>query len=102
MLAALFKGFCRFLMYALIFTGLVWVLLGITPYETYTRSRTNIGRILGGMKGFSGKMQTTAGDMKDAADDQLKQAEARFHGRDLLIEKALTRIDGETGTKAAQ
>ena len=66
----------------LVFLGLVWVLLGITPTETYLRSRDTLGRLFSQANIYAGKVSKTGNDMKKAGDSQLQQASDRFHGKD--------------------
>ena len=66
----------------LIFLGLVWVLLDITPTETYLRSRDNLGRLFDRANDYAGKIGKTGNDMKNAGGSQLQQASDRFHGKD--------------------
>ena len=72
----------RFTVYVLIFVGLAWALLGLTPTETYTRSRDNLGRIFGRVGSYAGKLGQTGIAMKEAGRSQLQQASDRFHGKD--------------------
>ena len=82
MFGKFFRLFFHLAVYVLIFVGLVWALLGITPKETYVRSRDNLGRIFGRLETFAGKVGETGISMKEAGKSQLQQASDRFHGKD--------------------
>ena len=82
MFGKIFRLLFHTAIYILIFFGLVWVLLGITPTETYLRSRDNLGRLLGEASTYAGKVGKTGNDMKEAGNSQLQQASDRFHGKD--------------------
>lgn len=82
MFGKIFRLLFRLVVYVLIFMGLSWALLGLTPTETYTRSRDNLGRILGRVGLYAGKIGQTGVAMKEAGRSQLQQASDRFHGKD--------------------
>ena len=77
---------CRYLfhaiVYATIFLGLVWLLLGIPPQEAWLRTRNNLGRLTGRASHFAGDFGKTTSDMKDVANYHLKQASDRINGID--------------------
>lgn len=87
MVGQFFKSLLRFCFYVAIFVVLAWVFLGIPPYECYTRAKTNTANILSHMGTFGKNIHKTAGDMKAAGDAQLEDANARFHGHDLGLER---------------
>ena len=82
MFTKIFRLFFRLTVYVLIFVGLSWALLGLTPTETYVRSRDNLGRIFGRVGSYAGKVGETGIAMKEAGSSQLQQASDRFHGKD--------------------
>lgn len=82
MFTKIFRLFFRLTVYVLIFVGLSWALLGLTPTETYVRSRDNLGRIFGRVESYAGKVGATGIAMKEAGSSQLQQASDRFHGKD--------------------
>lgn len=66
----------------LFFIGLVWLLLGIDPMETYIRSRDNLGRLISEIDTYTHKIGKTGKAMKQEGNSQLQQASDRFHGKD--------------------
>ena len=82
MIIKLFRVLFHVVFYVLIFVGLVWALLGISPSETYVRSRDSLSRFLTQTNVFTGKVFQTGENMKNVADFQLQQASDRFHGKD--------------------
>ncbi len=82
MFGKIFRLLFRLVIYVLIFVGLSWMLLGLTPMETYTRSRDNLGRLIGEIDTYSHKIGKTGKAMKREGNSQLRQASERFHGKD--------------------
>ena len=82
MIGKIFQFFFRLVIYVLIFIGLAWALLGITPSETYVRSRNSFSLFWAHVSDFKGKMIQTGGDMKDVVDSQIQQSSDRLQGKD--------------------
>ena len=78
----LFKYVFHLGFYAVVFLGLVWILLGFSPAETVERSREHLGALFGRAGHFAGNMGQTLGEMGDVADRQLQSASDRLHGKD--------------------
>ena len=82
----MFGKFLRLFFYltlqVLLFVGLVWLLLGIDPMETYIRSRDNLGRLISEIDTYTHKIGKTGESMKQEGNSQLRQASDRFHGKD--------------------
>ena len=78
----LFKYIFHLCFYVVIFLGLVWLLMGISPVETYERSCAHLKVVFGRAGNFAGNMGKTMGEMGQAADNQLQSASDRLHGKD--------------------
>lgn len=94
MISRFFQQLFHLFLYVLVFVGLAWFLLGISPQETWIRSKTNVLALMGKTQRFSANMRQTAGDMKEAADAQLQSASDRLKGID-PYEKVAARFDAD-------
>ena len=83
--------------YVLLFLGLVWLLLGISPKEAYVRAGDNLDRLMGRVGNFSSNMGETVHDMRGVAGQHLQEAADRINGTD-PYEKTAKKIDQSTHT----
>ena len=100
MIAGFFRFIFHILIYVVVFVGLVWLILGIPPMETYSRAVQNIGGLIGRATGISQEVMQTAGDMKNVADSHLQQAADRINGID-PYEKIARQFDADVAAAAA-
>ena len=78
MFKSFFKFMFHFVVYALCFLILVWVLLGISPDKSYEKFKGQISVFSRQIRSISG----TADKISNAASNQLQKASDRFHGKD--------------------
>ena len=93
MIGNLLRHLFHLVVYILIFFGLVWLLLDISPRETYQRSKENLSNLSSRFGSFSNR---TLSGMKESAETQAKHASDRFHGKD-PYEKLAERMDASAG-----
>ena len=77
-----FKHLFHLVLYIVVFFGLVWGLLGISPDETYIRERENLSAWSDKISSFVGDMGDTASEMKKAGKSQTQEASDRIAGKD--------------------
>ena len=77
-----FKHIFHLILYVVVFFGVVWVLLGMPPDETYIRAKENLGQLGDKISSFTGKVGNTASNMKKAGKGQLQTASERIAGKD--------------------
>lgn len=98
MFAKIIKFLFHFIVYAVFFLGLAYLLLGISPQESIARMKTQFHRFTNTSSRISSAVSKTAGDMKDAADSQLQQASDRLHGHD-PYERIAQRYDADVANR---
>ena len=93
MIGNLLRHLFHSIVYILIFFGLVWLLLDISPRETYQRSKENLSNLSSRFSSFSNR---TLSGMKESAETQAKHTSDRFHGKD-PYERLAERMDASVG-----
>ncbi len=78
----LIKTIIRLIIYIAVFMAFVWLLLGIPPQDTWTRSWDRLNQMIGRAASSAGDIAKTAGDMKNVAGYHLQQAADRIDGKD--------------------
>jgi len=79
MIGNILKHLFHLVVYVIIFFGLVWLLLDISPRETYQMSKENLSNLSSRFGSFSSR---TLSGMKESAGTQTKRTSDRFHGKD--------------------
>jgi len=97
MIGNLLRHLFHLVVYILIFFGLVWLLLDISPRETYRRSKINLSNLSARFGSFSSR---TISGMKESAQTQAQHASDRFHGKD-PYERLAERMDATVGRGGA-
>ncbi|MDR2902555.1 MAG: hypothetical protein LBU87_05575 [Lactobacillales bacterium] len=68
--------------YIAVFVGLVWLLLGMNPKETYTKARDHFYQVKAKLTGAKTAFSETASDMAGVAKYHLNEAQDRIEGKD--------------------
>jgi len=97
MIGNLLRHLFHLAIYIIIFFGLVWLLLDISPRETYQRSKENLTNLSSRFGSFSNR---TLSGMKESAKTQAQHASDRFHGKD-PYERLAERMDANVGRGGA-
>lgn len=78
----LIKGCIKLLIYAVIFTVLVWIFLGLSPKSTWYHFNRQIDRVISFVTASTNNISSTASDMANVARYHLDQASDRIDGKD--------------------
>ena len=73
MISALIKIIFYLIALAIVFLGLNWILLGMTPMECIDRFQNQIGNLTGRTESLPEQMEDTTQDMIQTADRQIQE-----------------------------
>ena len=78
----LIKGCINLVIYAVIFTMIAWIFLGLSPKSTWDRFNRQVDKVTSFITGSAGNISSTASDMANVARYHLDQASDRIDGKD--------------------
>lgn len=95
MIRFLYKMAIRLVVIYAVFVGLVWLLLGQHPKETWSTSKERVNTFFIKATGFADDTADVAGQMGQVAQKRIDSAKDRFHGID-PYEGYNEKLSGET------
>lgn len=78
----LIKVCIKLMIYAVIFTVIAWIFLGLSPKSTWDRFNRQVDKITSFITGSVRNVSSTASDMANVARYHLDQASDRIEGKD--------------------
>ena len=76
MISGLFKFIFYILLYLAVFVGLVWILLGMSPIETYDMALQNLTGVRSRTDALPAQMEAAADDLTGAVTDDVRNTES--------------------------
>lgn len=78
----LIKGCVRLAVYAVVFTLLAWIFLGLSPRDTWNRFLKQVNYVTSFVTGSARNVSETASSMANVAKHHLNEAADRIDGKD--------------------